>query len=67
MLYEVITNRFIPVSKPTMLSEIIGPGETFKEIADRLHAAGVQPDDAGLRMLPKQEIELEVADTVQVV
>ena len=35
--------------------EIIGPGETFKAIADRLHAADVQPEDAGLRMLPKQE------------
>jgi len=46
--------------------EIIGPGETFKGIADRLHAAGVQPDDAGLRMLPKQELELDVGQTVQV-
>jgi len=46
--------------------EIIGPGETFKAIADRLHAAGVKPDDAGLRMLPKQELELEVDQTLQV-
>ncbi|MFH1186015.1 MAG: YebC/PmpR family DNA-binding transcriptional regulator [Chloroflexota bacterium] len=46
--------------------EIIGPGETFKAIADRLHAAGVQPDEAGLRMLPKQELELEVEQTLQV-
>jgi YebC/PmpR family DNA-binding regulatory protein len=46
--------------------EIIGPGETFKEIADRLDAAGVQPDEAGLRMMPKQELELEVSDTLQV-
>jgi YebC/PmpR family DNA-binding regulatory protein len=46
--------------------EIIGPIETFKDIADRLHAAGVQPEEAGLRMLPKQEVELNVDQTVQV-
>lgn len=46
--------------------EIIGPVEVFKEIADRLHAAGVQPEEAGLRMAPKQEIELGVEETIQV-
>ncbi len=46
--------------------EIVGPIDTFKDIADRLHAAGVQPEEAGLRMLPKQEIELGVDHTVQV-
>jgi YebC/PmpR family DNA-binding regulatory protein len=46
--------------------EIIGPVESFKEIANRLHAAKVQPEEAGLRMLPKQEIELSPEDTVQV-
>jgi YebC/PmpR family DNA-binding regulatory protein len=46
--------------------EIIGPVDSFKEIADRLHAAGVKPDEAGLRMVPKQEIELNVEQTVQV-
>jgi YebC/PmpR family DNA-binding regulatory protein len=46
--------------------EIIGPVETFKSIADRLHAAGVQPDEAGLRMVPKQELELDVDHTLQV-
>lgn len=47
--------------------EIVGPVDSFKGIADRLHAAGVQPDEAGLRMVPKQEIELNVEQTVQVV
>jgi YebC/PmpR family DNA-binding regulatory protein len=46
--------------------EIIGAVDTFKDIADRLHAAGVQPDDAGLRMVPKQELELNVDQTVHV-
>ncbi len=46
--------------------EIIGPVETFKDIADRLHAADVKPDEAGLRMVPKQELELNVDQTVHV-
>jgi len=46
--------------------EIIGPVDTFKDIADRLHAAGVQPEEAGLRMIPKQELELNVDQTVHV-
>ena len=46
--------------------EITGPVETFKDIADRLHAAHVQPDEAGLRMIPKQELELDVDQSVHV-
>ncbi len=46
--------------------EITAPVESFKAIADALHAAGVQPEEAGLRMIPKQELELGVDHTVQV-
>ncbi len=46
--------------------EITGPVETFKAIADLLHAANVAPEDAGLRMVPKQEMELDTSDTLQV-
>jgi len=46
--------------------EIVGPVETFKDIADRLHAAHVQPEEAGLRMVPKQELELSLDQTVHV-
>jgi YebC/PmpR family DNA-binding regulatory protein len=46
--------------------EIIGPAETFKDIANRLHAASVRPEDAGLRMIPKQELELDLDQTVHV-
>ena len=46
--------------------EITGPVESFKDIATRLHAAGVQPEEAGLRMSPRQEVELNAEDTVQV-
>jgi len=46
--------------------EIIGPVDSFKTIADLLHQANVNPDDAGLRMVPKQEMELSVSDSLQV-
>lgn len=46
--------------------EIIAPVESFKIIADALHKANVQPEEAGLRMSPKQEMELGPEDSVQV-
>jgi transcriptional/translational regulatory protein YebC/TACO1 len=46
--------------------EITGPVESFKEIATLLHKAKVQPEEAGLRMSPRQEVELKAEDTVQV-
>lgn len=46
--------------------EITAPVEAFKIVADALHKAGVQPEEAGLRMIPKQEVELSAEDTVQV-
>jgi YebC/PmpR family DNA-binding regulatory protein len=46
--------------------EIIGPVESFKAILDSLNAAKIQPEEAGLRLLPKNEIELDPDATVQV-
>lgn len=46
--------------------EIIGPVETFKTISDRLKAAKIDTEDAGLKMVPTNEIELSAEDTVQV-
>ncbi|MDX9742051.1 MAG: YebC/PmpR family DNA-binding transcriptional regulator [Gammaproteobacteria bacterium] len=46
--------------------EIFGPVEAFKTIADALHQVNVQPAEAGLRMIPKQELELGVEETLQV-
>jgi len=46
--------------------EIIGPVETFKKISDALQKAGVAPDDAGLRMIAKQDMELPVDQTLSV-
>ena len=46
--------------------EIIAPVDAFKAIGDRLHAKGIRPEEAGLRMIPNQEIELEVDETLSV-
>jgi YebC/PmpR family DNA-binding regulatory protein len=46
--------------------EIIAPVETFKTISDALRQAGVTPDESGLRMIAKQELELNTDDTLSV-
>lgn len=47
--------------------EVIGPVESFKDIGDELRQAGFQPDEAGLRMLPNNEITLNTEETLQVI
>ena len=47
-------------------AEIIGPIEAFKEISDRLTTAKISPEEAELRMVPTNEIELNPEDTLQV-
>jgi YebC/PmpR family DNA-binding regulatory protein len=54
------------VSEDDSMIEITGPVESFKATADLLHKAKVNPEDAELRMVPKQEIELDINDTLQV-
>jgi YebC/PmpR family DNA-binding regulatory protein len=46
--------------------EIVGPVEVYKSIGDRLRSAHIQPEEAELRMLPDQEIELSVDATLAV-
>ena len=46
--------------------EIIAPVESFKSISDLLLNAGISPDESELRMIPNQELELGVEQTVQV-
>ncbi|MGE5464525.1 MAG: YebC/PmpR family DNA-binding transcriptional regulator [Syntrophothermus sp.] len=46
--------------------EITAPVEAFKIVADALHKVKVQPEEAGLRLIPKQEMELSTEDTLQV-
>ena len=46
--------------------EIIGPADAFKTLSDSLRQAGVTPDEAGLRLIAKQELELDTEDTLTV-
>ena len=46
--------------------EIIGPVDAFKSISDQLQAAGIQPAEATLRMMPNQEMELSKEETLKV-
>ena len=46
--------------------EIVGPVDSFKTIGDAIKAAGIVIEDAGLRMVANQEIELASTETVQV-
>ncbi len=47
--------------------EIIAPVENFKTMIDTMHKAKIKPEAAELRMLPNQEMELEVSPTIQVI
>mgnify|MGYP001023987596 CR=1 FL=1 len=46
--------------------EIIAPVETFKVITDALRAKSINPEEAELRMLPTQEMDLGVDETLSV-
>lgn len=46
--------------------EIIGPVESFKKIGDALRDRRVQAEEAGLRLIAKQELDLGVEETLQV-
>ncbi len=46
--------------------EIIGPVDAFKTISDQLRAAKIETEEAELRMMPKQEMELDLDDTLKV-
>jgi YebC/PmpR family DNA-binding regulatory protein len=46
--------------------EITGSIENFKEISDSLESAKIVPEEAGLRMVPTNEVDLEPGETTQV-
>jgi YebC/PmpR family DNA-binding regulatory protein len=46
--------------------EIIGPVDAFKSISDALKKIHVTPDEAGLRMVATNELELSDSETIQV-
>jgi YebC/PmpR family DNA-binding regulatory protein len=46
--------------------EIFAPVEAFKTVVDQLRAANIQPEEAELRMVATQEIELDAEQTMAV-
>jgi transcriptional/translational regulatory protein YebC/TACO1 len=46
--------------------EIVGPVEAYKKIGDALHAKKVTPEESGLRLIAKQELDLPVDATLSV-
>jgi YebC/PmpR family DNA-binding regulatory protein len=46
--------------------EIFAPVDSFKEISERLKAAGIHPEEAELRMFPNNEVELPTDESLQV-
>ena len=46
--------------------EIVGAVDAFKSISDSLHEAEIVPEDAGLRMVPVNMMDLDTSDAVQV-
>jgi YebC/PmpR family DNA-binding regulatory protein len=54
------------VTESDGLIEIASPVENFKILSDRLRAAHIQPEDAELRMVPNQEMELSTEQSLQV-
>jgi transcriptional/translational regulatory protein YebC/TACO1 len=47
-------------------AEIVGPVEAFKKVGDQLRMAGIKVEDAGLRMIPNQELELSIDETLKI-
>jgi YebC/PmpR family DNA-binding regulatory protein len=47
-------------------AEIVGPIEAFKAISVALKQINIKPDEAGLRMVATNEIQLEDSETLQV-
>jgi YebC/PmpR family DNA-binding regulatory protein len=54
------------ISEEDGIIEIIGPADTFKLISDQLLSANISPEDSELRMMPNQEIELGIEESIQV-
>ena len=48
------------------LVEIFAPVEAFKAVSDALESVGIVPDEAMLRMEPKNLLDLSATDTLQV-
>ena len=54
------------VTQDEDIIEITAPVEAFKTVSDQLRAANIHPEEATLRMVADQEIELSPEETMQV-
>ncbi len=45
---------------------MIGAPETFKAIEESLKKVNIKPEEAGIRMIPKQEVELETNEAISI-
>jgi len=46
--------------------EVMAPVESFKQVNDALRGAGIEPDEAGLRMLPNSLMDLPAEQSVKI-
>jgi YebC/PmpR family DNA-binding regulatory protein len=46
--------------------EIVGPVDAFKDISEGVKSAGIRSEEAGMKMIPTNEVELSASDTIQV-
>lgn len=66
-VFEIaVENGADDVTEDGDIIEILAPVESFKTISDGLHAAKIMPEEAELKMIPTQEVELNVDQTLQV-
>ena len=61
-----VENGADDVSEEDGMVEIVGPVDSFNVINKSLREVKVIPEEAGLRMVPKQELELDLERTIQV-
>jgi YebC/PmpR family DNA-binding regulatory protein len=61
-----VENGADDVTEDGDMIEIIGPVEVFKTLNDTLRNANVRAEESGLRMIAKQELELNLEHTLQV-
>jgi YebC/PmpR family DNA-binding regulatory protein len=54
------------VQQDNDLFEIYGAPSSYKIIADHLTKANIQPEESGIRFLPKQEVSLDTEKTIKV-
>jgi len=54
------------IQRDDELIEIFGAPTNFKLIADHLTKASIKPEESGIRYLPKQELSLDIEQTLKV-